>query len=652
VGNDAAHHGACSIGGVSAGISPSAVPMELGEPQHMAQATGIVMPADRCAAGIAGPGASDHRLSANGQSTMVPASQSQHSLQAPESTQMSAAHEGAVKIEPAVATSGPAPAARSADRAAAPACPRPLPDGAAATRSLDSNSHRMDMHPQASQVGEVPAKASGSPAGSAASAGAVATDTAAAGQSPSSPPCPDTLATGSELGEAPPEEPSRLPGVHATASQPRSASGQTGLQDTSDANRPQVAEDPAATKQVETQDSTLLPDPISALPREQQAGEQHVMERSGSVQPEPSGLSAKQLEIMRQLVAQLGGEPSVAEHGASLPQPQQAALASVDQLPVPAASPVLQSSGPVHQPDMPTDPRPAPSRSLAQTPPLPGPEREHAAAGRMAQAGRPPRVDVRPQHFYSATRPLAGLEEAPGPETVSGPANGSRSIPLQDGQPNPQQDDHSPAGLAAAARPGVSVIGLSRPHAVLPDSEAGSDTGVRPKTTTCPTTAHPSRTPTRVRLPTASRRVVAPRPKGSGGSSGPSPPADGAPRVPAPLPAATAPEYKSSPQTMPSKHQQQAPVSSMSSPLPHRTESLPASGTATAANLAPAAEPSRNPQASMEPAAVALGAWLRGLPSAVHQELTAVKQLVLPCKKLKLLADVDAHLYNASKSVL
>jgi len=651
VGIDAAVNGVGSIGGVSPDTSPdSAAPVKPGHLQHMADVAGIAMPGGSCAAGLAGPGAPDHRLSPSGQSPSVPASQSQHSLLAPESMQMSA-HEGAVKTEPAVATTGRVPAAISADRAAVPVCPRPLPNGAAAARSLDSNSQRSVMRPQTSKVGELPAKASGSPIGSPASAGAVAADSAAAGQSPSSPPCPDTLTTGSERGEARPEESLRLPGVHATASRPRSASGQTGLRETSDATLQQLADDTAAMQQVEAQDSTLLPDAITALPSEQQAGVQDVTERSSGVQPEPSGLSAKQLEILRQLVAQLGGKPSEAQQSAPLPQPQQAAPSSVDHLSTPAAKPVLQSGGPVHQPGLPMDPRPAPLCSPAQAPPPVRSEHELPAEGRMAQHGRPPRTDGRPQHFFCATRPLPGLQEAPGPETVSAPAMGSCSMPLQDGQPNPQQDGSGPRGVGAADLPGVDAAGLSRQHAVLPDSEADLDTGTRPKTETSPT-PHPLRTPTSVRLPTASRRVVAPRPKWNGDSSGAVPPADGAPWVPAPLPAAAAPECSSSPQTMPSKHQQQAPASAMSVPFTLPTESLPASGKATAATLAPAAEPARNPQASMEPAAVALDAWLRGLPSAVHQELAAVKQLVLPRKKLRLLADIDAYLFSASKGAL
>jgi len=647
---DAAVNGAGGIGDVSPGPSPdSALPVKPGHLQHMADVAGIAMPGGSCTAGLAGPGAPAHGLSSSGQSPRVPASRSQHSLQAPESTQMSA-HEGAVKTEPAVATTGRVPAATSADRAAAPVCPGPLPNGAAATQSLDSNNQRMDMLLHSSNFGsDVPEKTPGSAVNNGASAGAVAADTAAAGQAPSPPPCPDTLATGGEHLDAEPGQTTRLPGLHAPGLQRGAASEQTGQRGTSDAIVLQATENVAAPKQAED-DSTLLPDITAALPRDSQAGEQHVTERSGSVPPEPSGLSAKQLDILRQLVAQLGGKPSEAQQSASLPQLQQAAPASVDHLPAPAASPVLQSGGPVHQPGLPVDPRPAPSCSLAQTPPLT--EHELPAAGRMAQHGRPPQSDGRPQHFFSATRPLPGLQEAPGPETVSAPAMGSRSMPLQDGQPNPQQDGRGRLGAAAADLPGVNAAGLSRQHTVLPDSEADLETGARPKTAMSPTLTQRLRTPTRVRLPTASRRVVAPRPKGNGDSGGAVPSADGAPWMPAPNSAAAAPECSSLPQTVPSKHQQQAPASSLPVPLTLPTESLPALGTATAAGLAPAAEPAQNPQASMEPAAAASDAWLRGLPPAVHQELAAVKQLVLPCKKLKLLADVDNHLYNASKRAL
>jgi len=45
-----------------------------------------------------------------------------------------------------------------------------------------------------------------------------------------------------------------------------------------------------------------------------------------------------------------------------------------------------------------------------------------------------------------------------------------------------------------------------------------------------------------------------------------------------------------------------------------------------------------------------LEAWLRALPPVIRKEVETVKELVLPLKKLRLLADIDAHLYNFSKS--
>ena len=55
------------------------------------------------------------------------------------------------------------------------------------------------------------------------------------------------------------------------------------------------------------------------------------------------------------------------------------------------------------------------------------------------------------------------------------------------------------------------------------------------------------------------------------------------------------------------------------------------------------------PRAAAQPA-IGVDAWLRGLPPVIRRDLESVKELVLPLKKLKLLADIDAHLYNFSKS--
>ena len=637
---EAAIDSAASIGSASA--SPdSAAPAEAGRLQHMAATPGIDMPAGRCAAGQAGPCASE-RLSLNSQLPLTIASQSQHSGQAPETIHTSA-YEGAMKTEAAVATMAPVQAATFGEPSAALARARQLLDGAAASQFLDSSIMRADMQLHASQAGsEAPVKASRSPVDSGASAAAAAAHTAAAGQSPSLPPRPNTLATYSEHVNAQPAQATRVPGLRAPGLQPHAASRQTGLRDTSDAILQQTAEDAAAKKHEQTRNSTLLPDRIAALPCEQLAKVPHGTEHSSGVQPEPSGLNAQQLESMSQLVAQLGSTPA-ARHSTSPLQPQQAAPASVDHLLASATSPMPQTSRLVHQPGLPVDPRPARACSLMQTTPQLEPEHERAAAGRTAQPGRPPRSDTRPQHFFSATRPLPGPGHAPGPETVSAPVRASGS--MQERQPSPQQDGDSPRDRAAA--------GLSRPHAVLSGGvEVDLDTGARPKAMTGPNT-RPWRTPIHVRLPTASRRIAAARPAADGGSSGPSPPADGAPRVPASLPAAAAANRSSSPQTMPSKHQQEAPASPASVPLAHSTGSPPpGSVTATAAGLTPAAESAPAPHAAVDPAAATLAAWLHGLPSEVRKELAAVEHLVLPRKKLKLLKDVDTHLYSASKSAV
>ena len=58
----------------------------------------------------------------------------------------------------------------------------------------------------------------------------------------------------------------------------------------------------------------------------------------------------------------------------------------------------------------------------------------------------------------------------------------------------------------------------------------------------------------------------------------------------------------------------------------------------------------RSPQAAAETAATASEAWVRSLPPDVRKGVDTVKELVLPLKKLKLLADIDAHLYNFSNS--
>ena len=643
---DAATNGATGDDGDDAGAAPdSAVAVEPSHPRHTANATGVAMPDEGCAAVPRGLGGSTW-LSLDGESPKV-MTHSQRSEDLPANTQMSA-HEGAVKTEPAAATAGAVPAAEPADPATAPAAPRQLLNVAA--QSSDSNTQHADKQLPTPQGGSaILSKGSKGPVDS----GAAAADTAAAIPLPSVTLCPKPLAPGSDLAEGPSEETLRLPGVHATASQPRSASGQIGVKDTPDAILPQVAEDLAAfMKQVEMQGETLLSDAIAALPRVRQADVQRVAERSGSVQSEPTGLSAEQLEKMRQLVAQLGG-PSAAQHSTAQPHPQQAAPASsVDQLLAPAPIPVQQPGGPIQRPALPINPRPARSCSLTQASILPRPEHEHAAAARMAQPGRPSRSDVRPQHFFAATRPLPGLAKAPDPKTASAPPMGPHRMPFQNRQPTPQQDGNSPPGLAAAALPGVMAAGVSHQHAAVLGLEAEQDTDARIETKTGSTTPQAWRTPTHVRLPSAGHRVVAPRPKGDGGSSGPLPPADGAPWVPASVPAAAAWKRSVSAHAMPINHQQGAPASSRSVPLAQPTESRPASVRATAAGLTPAAEPAQTPHALVDPAAAALEAWLHGLPPAVHKELAAVKQLVLPRKKLQLLADLDAHLYNASKSAL
>ncbi len=56
-----------------------------------------------------------------------------------------------------------------------------------------------------------------------------------------------------------------------------------------------------------------------------------------------------------------------------------------------------------------------------------------------------------------------------------------------------------------------------------------------------------------------------------------------------------------------------------------------------------------SPRAAAQPA-IGVDAWLRGLPQVIRRDLESVKELVLPLKKLKLLADIDAHLYNFSNS--
>ena len=89
-------------------------------------------------------------------------------------------------------------------------------------------------------------------------------------------------------------------------------------------------------------------------------------------------------------------------------------------------------------------------------------------------------------------------------------------------------------------------------------------------------------------------------------------------------------------------------------PAPEAGLSLSAK-TASAAGLAiiAAPAPAANLAAHVQPASAsdtALEAWLRELPPAVRKDLESVRELVLPLKKLRLLADIDAHLYRFSKS--
>ncbi len=618
LGADAAINDAASNGGVSASAAAgSAVSAERGQHQRM--------PAERVT------GASI-QMSPDGQSPPAASSRSQRSGELPETSQMSA-HAGAVKAEPVGAATGPVPADACLE-VIAPARPVEALDSAGAPQHSIEDVRRNDQElslprPLSGRVG--PVAASASPGGSGAPAAAAGVGTAAAGQTPSSAQRAEGCAVRNEHVDAQQlQKAPRLPDVHAPRPQPLSASQQSGWQEGSPDTSPQQAKGVGATDQIPG-NYTILQPTTTALPASaEQAGIQRVGDQSSGAQSAPSGLPPAELALMRQLVAQLANsqpqtavdsQPPVAQQ--SLPQPQQLAAPAQPALvegahaPKPAPAPTA-----VQQPGMPVDPRPARMHALARTLPREA-EREPAAGAANTRPGGV-QGGLRPAHTYSATRPLAGPQPVPRGlpvEASAAPSAGEARILRRE---EPKQTSPAVADLPSGKGTGV----MPHEDGGVPGLEPSPETDA-PRIETLPNTTKIWRIPTNVRLPNPGLLGWAPpvghrgrplSPTAEGGSSRLPPSGAAAPSVPAP----------------------EAGLS-------------PSAETASAAGLAPAAAP--EPAAGLaahaqvpSAANIALEAWLRALPPAVRKDLESVKELVLPRKKLRLLADIDAHLYKFSKS--
>ena len=615
LGTDAAINEVASNGGVSASAAAgSAVSVERGQDQRTAKAARVAMPAERRAAGMAGPSASN-QMSPDGQSPPAASSRSQRSGELPEASQMSA-HAGAVKAEPVGAATGPVPA-DACPEVAALARPVEVLDGAGAPHHSVGEMRRKDEQPPLPrpQFGHAgPATASGSPGNSGASAAAVGAGTAV-GRSPSLPQRPEACAASNGHMDAQPDQrASRLPDVPTPRPQLLSASQQPGLQEGSPDASPQPGKGPAAMDQVAAIPTILQPT-TTVLPAEQ-AGVQRVGNPSSGAQPEQSGLPPAELALMRQLVAQLANsQPPAAQQ--SLPQPQQlpgpaqAALAEVANVSEPTLAPIA-----AQQPGMPVDPRPARMHALARAQPRRAEQEPEAGAA----TARPSRVQagMQPAHTFSATRPLAGPHPQPGGLLVEA------SAALSAGEARKLQQDKPKSTSPAAAD-----VPSGEGRGVMPHEDVGvpglepSPEDDAPRSEGLPNTTRIYRIPTNVRLPNPGVYGWArPRdsPTAEGGFSGVSPSATAASSVPAPE-AGLSPSAKSA----------------------------SAAGLALIAVPAPAADLVAHAQAASA-SDTALEAWLRELPAAVRKDLESVRELVLPLKKLRLLADIDAHLYKFSKS--
>ena len=565
----AANNGAASNGGVSASAAAgSAVSVEPGHRQQVAEAARIATPAEPRAAGLADPGASS-RMSPNGHLPPAAWSQSPQSGELPEATQLSA-HAGAVKAEPIVAAAGPV-LADAMPEAAVPACPVELLHGASVPHASIEDERRKDRQvffPSPPSGHGVPAAASGEPGDSVAAVAADTADVAAVGQKHSSPHSPKGRIT---------------------------------------------------TDQVSGNEASVQPSTAAVPSCEQQAGVQRAVDQTSSgAQPGPSGLPAEDLALMRQLVAQLtssqpASQTPAAHHGASASQPQQQATsAEATRMTANALAPAA-----AQQPGMPVDPRPARMHALAWT--LPRQLEQEPAAGAGSARTGSVQAGMRSAHTFSATRPLAGPPAKPNAQAVeasAAPSAGEVRIS--------QQDKLNPSSRAPAELPSGKRTGLA-PHedVGVPGLEPSLDGDV-PKSETLPTTTRIWRVPTNVRLPNPGLLGWAPpwpqSPTAEGGASGVSPPATAGPSVPA----------------------------AEAGPLPG-TGTVSAAGRAPTAAPAHAEGPAGHPKAASA-ADIAVEAWLRELSPTARKDVETVRELVLPLKKLRLLADIDAHLYKFSKS--
>lgn len=628
--NHAASHGVFSNGAAGAG----------------AEATASVVPADQDPATLTAGG----RPSTNGYLPPAAPSRSQRSDEPPGSTQMSA-QEGVVKREPVAAAAGPASAAASVELAALPARPAELLNDSAASASLKRDLRRMSIQQSTGSVGDAgPPAGGGSPVVSGAPAAAGTVPTAAMDQPHTSPPSLETSAVGNGHTQGQPEqEAPPLPDELASDMQPLSDPRKSGSEDTAPTALPLSAEDLAAIKQILAQGSATLPGADAALSHEQKAAMQHVAEQCSGAQTGASVLlSPDELAIVRHIVAASASrQPMSVQHAARM---------TAVHLPAAAATPAsMQQAG------MPVDPRPTRMYSLAGT--LPQAKRAQAAVASHAQAGSA-HVDVRPAHIFSATRPLLGPDAGGslGVQTDAAPgvpANRTRSLPLRGLHrrlPWSGTAVGSQAVVEGNAPPyeDVGVPGLE------PTAEANALRAKPP-----PRTTRIWRVPTNVRLPTASHGAWSAPWSASktavGGLPGLSLPAGAAPEAPASAVVAPVAGSTALPHNSASEQQRDLPLSpepailDVSAPARNSgpgagsgpdTESVPAVGTAVAAGSAKAAA-----EACADPIrATKLQAWLRDLPAAVRKDLETVKELVLPSKKLKLLADIDVYLFKSSKS--
>ena len=408
---------------------------------------------------------------------------------------------------------------------------------------------------------------------------------------------------------------SRLSDVHTPHLQPQSASQQSGLQEGSPHASPQPGKVSAATDLVLANRAIWQPT-TTALPAcAEQAGIQRAGDPSSGTKPRPSGLPPEDLALMRQLVAQLAGsQPQASQQ--PFPQPQQlfapAQAAPAEAATLPATAMALPAA---QQPGMPVDPRPARMRALAQTTP-PEAEQELAAGAVHARPGSV-QAGIRPAHKFSATLPLAGPQAIPRVQSAE-----ASVAPSAGGARDMRRDKPT------STRPAAAVLLSGQGAGRMPREEGGvpglepSPEADAPRSETLTKTTRIHRIPSNVRLPNLGLLGWAPAwphsPMAEGGSSGVSPPAAAAPSV-------------------------SAPEAGL---LPGAETAFDA-GTPTA-GPAPAEDPAARAQA-VSAADDAINAWLRELPPAVRKEVETVKELVLPLKKLRLLADIDAHLYKFSK---